>query len=241
MVGAALLLLDMILHILHRWTNLGYRYCFPGAVMEAATEGPSWHRMAEMLTPLGSFACCSAMEMLSRDDKFFCDTCGCLQEAQKRLLLQQLPQCLIFHLKRFKYMEQLNRWGRGGERDGGRGEKEGQKGRKQWETRYIGYKRGKNFGCVGPRCGGGGRKGSSEEEGEGAKGGGVGGGTGKGVGCRAKREQEGECKGSGRGQRAGDWDWEVGTRGVVWVGEEGCKYGTWKGTNWWGQLHLRML
>jgi ubiquitin C-terminal hydrolase len=51
------------------------------------------------------------MEMLSRDDKFFCDTCGCLQEAQKRLLLQQLPQCLIFHLKRFKYMEQLNRWG----------------------------------------------------------------------------------------------------------------------------------
>ncbi|KIZ02162.1 ubiquitin carboxyl-terminal hydrolase 12/46 [Monoraphidium neglectum] len=41
-------------------------------------------------------------EMLSCDNKFFCDACGCLQEAQKRMKLKQLPPCLIFHLKRFK-------------------------------------------------------------------------------------------------------------------------------------------
>ncbi len=47
----------------------------------------------------------SATEMLDKDNKFFCDHCNCLQEAQKRLLIKQLPQCLILHLKRFKYVE----------------------------------------------------------------------------------------------------------------------------------------
>lgn len=51
----------------------------------------------------------SAMEMLDRNDKFFCDNCCCLQEARKSLKVKQLPQCLIFHLKRFKYIEQLSR------------------------------------------------------------------------------------------------------------------------------------
>lgn len=51
----------------------------------------------------------SNTEMLDKDDKFFCDNCCCLQEAQKRMRITQLPQCLIFHLKRFKYIEQLNR------------------------------------------------------------------------------------------------------------------------------------
>ncbi len=37
--------------------------------------------------------------------------CGALQEAQKRMKIKQLPTCLIFHLKRFKYIEQLNRCG----------------------------------------------------------------------------------------------------------------------------------
>jgi ubiquitin carboxyl-terminal hydrolase 12/46 len=46
---------------------------------------------------------------LDRDDKFFCDTCCCLQEAQKRMKLKQLPQCLCLHLKRFKYIEALAR------------------------------------------------------------------------------------------------------------------------------------
>lgn len=47
----------------------------------------------------------SATEMLDKDDKFFCDHCCCLQEAQKRLLIKQAPTCLILHLKRFKYVE----------------------------------------------------------------------------------------------------------------------------------------
>ena len=51
----------------------------------------------------------SATETLEKDDKFFCDSCGCLQEAHKRMKLQQLPPCLIFHLKRFKYVESQGR------------------------------------------------------------------------------------------------------------------------------------
>ena len=56
----------------------------------------------------------SAMEMLNRDDKFFCDQCCCLQEAQKRMLIKQAPPVLILHLKRFKYVETEDRWARGG-------------------------------------------------------------------------------------------------------------------------------
>lgn len=51
----------------------------------------------------------SAMEMLDCDDKFFCDQCCCLQEAQKRMLIKQAPPCLILHLKRFKYVESQGR------------------------------------------------------------------------------------------------------------------------------------
>ena len=32
--------------------------------------------------------------MLDKDDKFFCDHCCCLQEAQKRLLIKQVPSCM---------------------------------------------------------------------------------------------------------------------------------------------------
>jgi ubiquitin carboxyl-terminal hydrolase 12/46 len=49
------------------------------------------------------------MEMLSCDDKFFCDNCCCLQEAQKRMLIKRAPPCLILHLKRFKYIESQGR------------------------------------------------------------------------------------------------------------------------------------
>ncbi len=51
----------------------------------------------------------SATEMLNCDDKFFCDHCCCLQEAQKRMLIKQAPPCLILHLKRFKYIESQGR------------------------------------------------------------------------------------------------------------------------------------
>lgn len=53
---------------------------------------------------------CSAMEMLDREDKFYCDKCCCLQEAQKRMLIKEAPKCLILHLKRFKYIEHQGRW-----------------------------------------------------------------------------------------------------------------------------------
>jgi ubiquitin carboxyl-terminal hydrolase 12/46 len=48
-------------------------------------------------------------ELLRSENKFFCDTCGCLQEAEKRLRVYQLPSVLTLHLKRFKYVERLGR------------------------------------------------------------------------------------------------------------------------------------
>ncbi|KAI3437589.1 hypothetical protein D9Q98_000042 [Chlorella vulgaris] len=51
----------------------------------------------------------SSTETLDAEDKFFCDQCGCLQEAQKRMRLARLPPVLCLHLKRFKYMESLGR------------------------------------------------------------------------------------------------------------------------------------
>lgn len=51
----------------------------------------------------------SATETLDAEDKFSCDTCGCLQEAQKRIKIKQLPKVLCLHLKRFKYVEDMQR------------------------------------------------------------------------------------------------------------------------------------
>mmetsp|Transcript_34778 Transcript_34778/g.98602 ORF Transcript_34778/g.98602 Transcript_34778/m.98602 type:complete len:361 (+) Transcript_34778:308-1390(+) len=52
----------------------------------------------------------SLTETLGQDDKFFCDSCCCLQEAQKCMKIKQLPKVLLLHLKRFKYIEQLGRY-----------------------------------------------------------------------------------------------------------------------------------
>eukprot|EP01111_Echinosteliopsis_oligospora_P015414 TRINITY_DN6100_c0_g1_i1.p1 TRINITY_DN6100_c0_g1~~TRINITY_DN6100_c0_g1_i1.p1 ORF type:complete len:379 (-),score=80.65 TRINITY_DN6100_c0_g1_i1:129-1265(-) len=49
----------------------------------------------------------SSIETLSRGDKFFCDKCCSLQEAQKRMKIKKLPKILVVHLKRFKFIEQL--------------------------------------------------------------------------------------------------------------------------------------
>ena len=54
---------------------------------------------------------CSATEPLDGDDKFFCDACKGLQDAQKRMKIKVLPRVLCLHLKRFKYIEQQDRWG----------------------------------------------------------------------------------------------------------------------------------
>ncbi|GJJ13535.1 hypothetical protein Clacol_007789 [Clathrus columnatus] len=47
----------------------------------------------------------SASEMLAQKNKFFCDGCGSLQEAEKRMKIKKLPSVLALHLKRFKYQE----------------------------------------------------------------------------------------------------------------------------------------
>ncbi|KAI8834495.1 hypothetical protein BC829DRAFT_365611 [Chytridium lagenaria] len=51
----------------------------------------------------------STSETLCQKDKFFCDTCSSLQEAEKRMKIKKLPNILAVHLKRFKYQEKLQR------------------------------------------------------------------------------------------------------------------------------------
>ncbi|PFH49669.1 hypothetical protein AMATHDRAFT_4676 [Amanita thiersii Skay4041] len=52
----------------------------------------------------------SASEMLSQRNKFFCDSCCDLQEAEKRMKIKKLPNVLALHLKRFKYQEDVQRY-----------------------------------------------------------------------------------------------------------------------------------
>lgn len=51
----------------------------------------------------------SSTETLCSENKFKCDTCSTYQEAHKRMRVKRLPTILALHLKRFKYMEQINR------------------------------------------------------------------------------------------------------------------------------------
>ncbi|KAF5675004.1 ubiquitin thiolesterase [Fusarium heterosporum] len=51
----------------------------------------------------------SAEEMLCERNKFHCDRCGGLQEAEKRMKVKRLPKILTLHLKRFKYTEDYSR------------------------------------------------------------------------------------------------------------------------------------
>jgi hypothetical protein len=59
---------------------------------------------ASVSTCLSAF---SAVETLAGADKFHCDACAGLQEAQKRLLIRGAPPVLALHLKRFKFVEAL--------------------------------------------------------------------------------------------------------------------------------------
>ncbi|KAJ3016240.1 hypothetical protein HKX48_004151 [Thoreauomyces humboldtii] len=52
----------------------------------------------------------SNSETLCKQNKFFCDTCNSLQEAEKRMIVRKTPNILAVHLKRFKYQEQLQRY-----------------------------------------------------------------------------------------------------------------------------------
>ncbi|GJE99807.1 cysteine proteinase [Phanerochaete sordida] len=52
----------------------------------------------------------SASEMLCQRNKFFCDACCDLQEAEKRMKIKKLPNILALHLKRFKYQEDVGKY-----------------------------------------------------------------------------------------------------------------------------------
>lgn len=52
----------------------------------------------------------SSTELLEKQDKFFCDACCSLQEAERRMRIKKLPRILALHLKRFKYVEQLGKY-----------------------------------------------------------------------------------------------------------------------------------
>ncbi|XP_071086921.1 ubiquitin carboxyl-terminal hydrolase 46-like isoform X3 [Haliotis cracherodii] len=52
----------------------------------------------------------SNTETLCAEHKYYCEVCCSKQEAQKRMRVKKLPQILALHLKRFKYMEQYNRY-----------------------------------------------------------------------------------------------------------------------------------
>ncbi|WWD20236.1 hypothetical protein CI109_104712 [Kwoniella shandongensis] len=52
----------------------------------------------------------SASEMLCQKNKFYCDSCCGLQEAEKRMKIKSLPNILALHLKRFKYQESTGRY-----------------------------------------------------------------------------------------------------------------------------------
>ncbi|KAJ3148625.1 hypothetical protein HDU86_007379 [Geranomyces michiganensis] len=52
----------------------------------------------------------SKSETLCQKNKFFCDSCRSLQEAEKRMIVRRAPNILAVHLKRFKYQEQLQRY-----------------------------------------------------------------------------------------------------------------------------------
>jgi ubiquitin C-terminal hydrolase len=47
----------------------------------------------------------SKVERLTGTNKFSCECCGALQEAEKRMKFKNLPKILVLHLKRFKYLE----------------------------------------------------------------------------------------------------------------------------------------
>lgn len=65
------------------------------------------------IEPNSSITAClrqfSASEMLRHRNKFHCDSCCGLQEAEKRMKIKRLPPILALHLKRFKYEESLQR------------------------------------------------------------------------------------------------------------------------------------
>ncbi|CCG83782.1 protein of unknown function [Taphrina deformans PYCC 5710] len=51
----------------------------------------------------------SASEFLREKNKFFCEQCNGLQEAERRMKIRRLPRVLALHLKRFKFEQEIQR------------------------------------------------------------------------------------------------------------------------------------
>lgn len=51
----------------------------------------------------------SRLELLNHQNKFYCNTCASLQEAEKSSKICELPQILVVNFKRFKYDEGLDK------------------------------------------------------------------------------------------------------------------------------------
>jgi len=49
----------------------------------------------------------SKSELLAGQEKYMCDNCHCRQEAFKSMKIRSLPQVLVLHMKRFKYMDRI--------------------------------------------------------------------------------------------------------------------------------------
>lgn len=65
------------------------------------------------ISPNSSITSClrnfSSKETLANEDKFYCDNCGSQMEAQRRMRIKKLPNTLVLHLKRFKFVENIGR------------------------------------------------------------------------------------------------------------------------------------
>ena len=62
---------------------------------------------ASITRSLKGFSC---SELLCSESKYYCEECCSKQEATKSLRVKVLPQILVLHLKRFKYMEHVGRF-----------------------------------------------------------------------------------------------------------------------------------
>lgn len=51
----------------------------------------------------------SKLEILTNQNKFYCNTCSSLQEAVKTIKLKKLPEVLVINFKRFKYDEKVDK------------------------------------------------------------------------------------------------------------------------------------
>ena len=68
---------------------------------------PLDHRLSHLLSHLlNNF---SQLEVLTNQNKFYCNRCALLQEAVKTIKLAKLPEVLVINMKRFKYDELVDR------------------------------------------------------------------------------------------------------------------------------------